>query len=1148
MAVHSCRFYSSQALLISVLAIVSGLLLGPGAPVPAGAQDHYEIVSGNGGVSDDPGFPQTWDRLSSGVNSCRVTRDYPDAIYNSSEGLQFFYGVFPPRYAGLLYFDVGGIPAGRRIRSARLHLKSWWVGMNPGTSRPDSLFACADTSASDARWVGANNATWSEPREGQSGPWTPDLNSRTNYRKFGIVSRPWLTPVPVGKNNPGGGWWSLDVTRGVQAWVNGSPNAGFWLFGKANWDKIASIYWSQAANAALRPWLEITWEDAPYTGPWPDGKQVAFTFSSDDGFRSDNLKWASALDSLGFHFTVAVVDSFIKASVPGSMEKLHDSDLAALAAAGHDVAGHTVSHREWNPATVPDSVVTWAVERDSIAMHVGPGYEVKSIAWPFHIHDRRMLEIARDEGYIVGRNGGLDWETPKRGQLASWDSCRIYEVGLTMLDAGLVSNEAATRAYVRQSVVEGIEHGNCWINLYSHTVDGRGAGSTGVSRQELIWAIDELKRTGLVWIGSMAEVASYYRQTHVPSPQDPLLWVLGDNARPTAGDDSAAVPEDGAVTIPVLANDADPEGALNPASLGITVAPAHGVAAVGPVDGTIVYTPAPDYHGPDSFRYVVADGVGWFSTAATVTIAVASVNDPPLARDDRGHTAGRDSLFIDVLANDEDRDGALLAAGISIVQPPAIGQASVDAASGRLLYVAAPGFIGVASDSLAYTVQDDSLAVSGQAWVRITCDDVTPPGAVTELVAVPGARTVRLSWVAPTTDVTGLEVWRSFMRGPDGSSAYPLYHALVGASLPPAPASRAVAAADSAWVLAAVLPAGAVALEDTAVGRGVYEYTVFTRDAGGNFGPAPPAPAIATNYHLGDVPSPGDGVVSDADLALLSAAYGSSRGGAAFNAEFDFAPTGDGTGTGIPDPDGRIDFEDYMIMAENFVVFGPPPGPVVPGPDPVVVGIRWVDDQTLALDLLSSHHELKGLRLRAALSPAGAPKVSLNGGNKNDPLLSAAFTDSSEELDLGVVALGAGHGYPSDGEFCRLSFSRPVTLGAIRIEGRDLANHPLRCVLANLADVPERYVAALGQNSPNPFNPSTVIPFVLPRTGRARLDVYGLDGRHVATVVDGELPAGAHGVVWSGGDDRGRAVASGIYVLALRFEDIRLTRRMTLVK
>lgn len=88
----------------------------------------------------------------------------------------------------------------------------------------------------------------------------------------------------------------------------------------------------------------------------------------------------------------------------------------------------------------------------------------------------------------------------------------------------------------------------------------------------------------------------------------------------------------------------------------------------------------------------------------------------------------------------------------------------------------------------------------------------------------------------------------------------------------------------------------------------------------------------------------------------------------------------------------------------------------------------------------------------------------------------------------------------------------------------------------------------LSQNAPNPFNPRTEIRFALPRAGQARLVVYDAAGRRVATLLDGPALAGERRIEWSGRDDAGRPVASGIYFYQLEADGVSLSRRMALLK
>jgi subtilisin family serine protease len=84
--------------------------------------------------------------------------------------------------------------------------------------------------------------------------------------------------------------------------------------------------------------------------------------------------------------------------------------------------------------------------------------------------------------------------------------------------------------------------------------------------------------------------------------------------------------------------------------------------------------------------------------------------------------------------------------------------------------------------------------------------------------------------------------------------------------------------------------------------------------------------------------------------------------------------------------------------------------------------------------------------------------------------------------------------------------------------------------------------------SPNPFNPRTEIAFSLARRSQVGLAVFDVSGRLVRRLLDRELPAGMHRVVWDGRDDGGAPAASGVYFLMLESEEGRAVRKVALVK
>ena len=93
--------------------------------------------------------------------------------------------------------------------------------------------------------------------------------------------------------------------------------------------------------------------------------------------------------------------------------------------------------------------------------------------------------------------------------------------------------------------------------------------------------------------------------------------------------------------------------------------------------------------------------------------------------------------------------------------------------------------------------------------------------------------------------------------------------------------------------------------------------------------------------------------------------------------------------------------------------------------------------------------------------------------------------------------------------------------------------------------LPARF--ALGPNYPNPFNPSTIIPYQLAASSAVRLEVFNLLGQRIATLVDGERPAGFHKATWHATDGSGRAVGAGVYIYRMTVGVESQTGRMVLI-
>lgn len=83
---------------------------------------------------------------------------------------------------------------------------------------------------------------------------------------------------------------------------------------------------------------------------------------------------------------------------------------------------------------------------------------------------------------------------------------------------------------------------------------------------------------------------------------------------------------------------------------------------------------------------------------------------------------------------------------------------------------------------------------------------------------------------------------------------------------------------------------------------------------------------------------------------------------------------------------------------------------------------------------------------------------------------------------------------------------------------------------------------------PNPFNPTTTIEFKTDLEEIVVLEIYNIKGQKVRTLINGELTAQKHKVVWNGKTDNGKRVASGLYFARLTSSSKNLTSKLMVIK
>jgi hypothetical protein len=148
-------------------------------------------------------------------------------------------------------------------------------------------------------------------------------------------------------------------------------------------------------------------------------------------------------------------------------------------------------------------------------------------------------------------------------------------------------------------------------------------------------------------------------------------------------------------------------------------------------------------------------------------------------------------------------------------------------------------------------------------------------------------------------------------------------------------------------------------------------------------------------------------------------------------------------------------------------------------------------------------------------------------------------TTSSVLVDTTEIALGDYYFQLSD-LFSNMKIYPTITPGIISVDlSTDVETD-------NFGNLPKVY--SLDQNYPNPFNPTTSIRFALPERSRVTLDVFNILGQNVRQLVNDNLQAGYHSIIFDCRDNDGKELASGVYLYRLKTDQFTRSRKMMLMK
>ncbi len=344
------------------------------------------------------------------------------------------------------------------------------------------------------------------------------------------------------------------------------------------------------------------------------------------------------------------------------------------------------------------------------------------IVWTYSGNTDLSVSIVNRVATVTTPSG--DWSGSETITFRAEDPSTLYDSDEATFTVTAVNDAPVVENIPDQSVAEGSSFVTIALDNYVSDADNSDAQLTWTYSGNTDLTVSIVSRVATI---SIPDANWYGSETITFRAEDPSTLYDSDaatftvrsvNDAPVAVNDAGTTTEDTAVEISVLANDTDIDGILVLSSVTVGSGPAHGNTSVNTTTGVITYTPVSNYNGADSFTYTVQDDSNAVSNAATVTITVDLVNDPPVISTLPELSFNEDDSLLYTFAElydnvaDPDTPDSLLIPAIILGQ-----DLTVRVAADMMVFKAAANWFG--KDTLRVVVSDGPLADTAEVHVSV---------------------------------------------------------------------------------------------------------------------------------------------------------------------------------------------------------------------------------------------------------------------------------------------------------------------------------------------------------------------------------------------------------------------------------------------